>query len=133
MKTLFKNLFISGKNRGGTFGISCFGISCIVSNNFRNFSATNGKNKYTWIRYFPENEYYVNLPCIDTDIETKWKCNEIFNEILKEFLSLIIDNDDKSLFYKLEYFLYLYTNDKNIELIKGVSESGMVLRCSSKS
>jgi hypothetical protein len=38
--SLFKILFISGKNRGGTFGISCFGISCIVPNNFRNFSAT---------------------------------------------------------------------------------------------
>jgi hypothetical protein len=71
MKTfcLFKNQFIIGKNRGSTFGVNCtFGISFIITNNFRNFSATNGKNKYTWVRYFPENEYYVILPCIDVDI-----------------------------------------------------------------
>ena len=126
---LFKNLFISG-NRG-TKGISCivsYKLNRMLNINIYNFSAqatnfssTNGKNKYSWVLYFPENEYYVSLPCINGKTKIK------YNKSLKDYLSLIIDINNKDLSYKLEYFLYLHTNDENKELIRGVPESDSVL------
>ena len=92
-----------------------FGISSIVPYNFRNFSATNGKNKYLWLISSLDSEFYGILPCING------KKKRMFNNSLKNYLSSVINVGNKSLSYKLEYFLYLHTNDENKELIKGDS------------
>lgn len=87
-------------------------LSLFKPQGIRNFSSTNGKNKYSWLISSLDSESYDILPCINGKTKTK------FNKSLKSSLCSIIT--DKSISYKLEYFLYLHTNDENKELIKGV-------------
>ena len=114
INSLFKKLCVpsSGKNRGG---ISCFGISRIVPNNFSSTSAPLGNNSNgnsndnpLNIPFTDNGEARLILPSINDRIE--------FMDILKGSLSSL-ENTDKSLYYKLEYCLYTHTNDGNKELM----------------
>src|SRR5438034_2256287 len=86
--------------------------------NFRNFSATNGKNKYSSISPTDREVWGVLLPCINDKTE--------FMNSLKSSLPLV-DKDNKSLSYKLEYCLYLYTNDENKVLVEGPDNDDSLL------
>lgn|SRR5437667_3143178 len=97
---LFKNLFICG-NRGSTKG-----ISCILSNKFSSTTAALGKNSN--IPFSDSGEARLILPSLNDRIE--------FMDILKGSLSSL-ESCEKSFSYKLEYCLYLHTNDGNKELM----------------